>query len=91
MVENPELEDINDIYSDLKKKYWKPEWNIMSEEDCMKDPQYGGYLHEMLVVGLEYAKKKRTECKEPMQIELRDEFIKFYEKSLKHFTPVDEG
>jgi len=26
MVENTELEDINDIYSDLKKKYWKPEW-----------------------------------------------------------------
>ncbi|MEN6570150.1 MAG: hypothetical protein ABFC18_09140 [Rikenellaceae bacterium] len=91
MVEDIELDDINEIYSDLKKKYWKPEWDSMSEEDMMKDPQYGGYLHEMLVVGLEYAKKKREECKEPVQIELMDEFVKFYEKSLKCFTPVKEG
>lgn len=84
-METSELE-----YNQLKEKYWKPEWDSISEEEKFKDPQYCGYLYEMLVIGLKYAKEERQKCKNELQIELADEFIKFYEKALGHFTPLEE-
>lgn len=90
MVEDIELDIINGIYSDLKKKYWKPEWDNMEESERFKDVQYTTYLHEIIVTGLNFAKEKRKKCTESLHIELMDIAIKGYEDMLKDFTPVKE-
>jgi hypothetical protein len=90
MVENPEPEDINEIYSDLKKKYWKPEWDSMSEDEKMKDPKYCKLLYEVISNSLKNMKELKNKYKGPQQIELIDEVIANYEEILKYFTPVNE-
>jgi len=81
-----ELSEVNEKYAQLKEKYWKPEWDSLSEDEKIKDSQYAYYLHEMLVIGLKFAKGQKVRCESPEAEELMDEMIKFYEKSLKCFS-----
>jgi len=80
------MKNIEEIQEELKNKYWKPEWDSMPEEERFKDLQYTTYLHEILVTGLAYAKEKRKECTESLQIELMDVMIEGYEKMLENFS-----
>lgn len=82
-----DLGEVNEKYEQLREKYWKLEWDSMSVDEKIKDSQYASYLYEMLTVGLEFAKEQKVRC-ESMEAEDRiDELIKFYEKSLKCFSP----
>lgn len=53
-----ELEEVNAKHDAIKKKYWKPEWNSMSEEEKFKEPQYIQYIYEKIVLNLEHATEK---------------------------------
>ncbi len=81
-------EDIDKIYAALKEKYWKPEWDSMSENERLKDSQYCGYLHEILEYGLKFARSQRELCRGLVEVECIDVIIEFYEKSLKGFKRV---
>jgi len=82
-----DLEEVNEKYAKLREKYWKPEWDSMSEDEKIKDSQYASYLHEMLTIGLEFAKSQKARCTSKEAEDLMDLTIIFYENSLKCFSP----
>ncbi|MDD3051961.1 MAG: hypothetical protein PHR06_12575 [Candidatus Cloacimonetes bacterium] len=84
-----ELEEVNEKYAQLKEKYWTPELEAMSEEERLKTSQYAQYLHEMLTIGLEFAKSQKEKCVSQESKELMDITIKFYEDSLNNFTKTE--
>lgn len=84
-----ELSEVQEKYARLKDKYWNPAWESMSEQDKIKDTGYTLYLHEMLTIGLEFAKSQKERCTSKESEELMDITIKFYEDSLKHFTKIE--
>lgn len=63
----------------------KPEWNLMTQEDKFKDPQYCQYIYEELLISLEHAKECKRKVSDPDLIRLFDSHVETIEAALEHF------